>query len=290
MSLIVFSHANSFPLSTYSVMFKSLRARGYTVRGLEKIGHDPGYPVTNNWPHLIQQLADYINAEAAGHEGELWLVGHSLGGFLSCMCAAVHPVLAGKPIAGVVMLDSPLISGWKANVLGLAKHTQLAGSLSPGRVSRKRRNSWPSRDDVLSHFQHKRAFARWDPQVLQDYVDHGTHDHVLPDGSTQRVLSFDRDVETLIYNTLPHNVDSLLRRHPLQCPLAFIGGQESTELRHVGLRMTRKVIGTDAPPRLTITPGSHLFPMEKPLETAALVDAAIKSMNKDLSHEPVQRS
>ncbi len=278
MSLIVFSHANSFPLSTYTVMFKSLRARGYAVRGLEKIGHDPSYPVTNNWPHLIQQLADYTNTEAAEHDGSLWLVGHSLGGFLSCMCAAVHPTLGGKKIAGVVMLDSPLISGWKANVLGLAKQTPLAGSFSPGRVSRKRRNSWSSRDDVLKHFQNKRAFARWEPQVLQDYVDHGTHDHVLPDGSTQRVLSFDRDVETDIYNTLPHNIDSLLRRHPLQCPLSFIGGENSTELRQVGLRMTRKIVGTDEAPRLVITPGSHLFPMEKPQETAGLIDAAIQSM------------
>ena len=28
MSLIIFSHANSFPASTYRVLFKSLRARG----------------------------------------------------------------------------------------------------------------------------------------------------------------------------------------------------------------------------------------------------------------------
>ena len=39
------------------------------------------------------------------------------------------------------------------------------------------------------------------------------------------VLSFDREVETAIYNTLPHNLDRLLRRHPLQCPVGFIGGR-----------------------------------------------------------------
>ncbi len=50
MSLIVFSHANSFPDSTYGVLFKSLRALGHTVRALEKFGHDPKYPVTSNWP------------------------------------------------------------------------------------------------------------------------------------------------------------------------------------------------------------------------------------------------
>lgn len=282
MSLIVFSHANSFPFSTYSVMFKSLRARGYTIRGVEKIGHDASYPVTSNWPHLIQQLADFASAQAQAHDGPLWLVGHSLGGFLSCMTAAMHPTLGGKPVAGVLMIDSPLISGWKARALGFAKQTQLVGSVSPGKVSRKRRNAWPDKATVLQHFQHKRAFAAWEPEVLQDYIEHGTHDQALPDGGQQRVLSFDRDIETAIYNTLPHNVDALLRRHPLQCPVAFLGGTQSHELRQVGLTLTRKIIDRQGPgtvtDRLRMIEGSHLFPMEKPAETAATIDALLQSM------------
>ncbi len=31
MSLIVFSHANSFPAGTYGVLFKKLRSRGFTM-------------------------------------------------------------------------------------------------------------------------------------------------------------------------------------------------------------------------------------------------------------------
>ena len=67
MPLIVFSHANSFPASTYGVLFRSLRARGFTVRAIEKFGHDPQYPVTSNWPHLVQQLADFAAPEIAAH-------------------------------------------------------------------------------------------------------------------------------------------------------------------------------------------------------------------------------
>ena len=36
MSLIVFSHANSFPAATYAVLFKSLRSRGFTVKAVDK--------------------------------------------------------------------------------------------------------------------------------------------------------------------------------------------------------------------------------------------------------------
>ncbi|MFN9940345.1 MAG: alpha/beta hydrolase, partial [bacterium] len=53
MPLIVYSHANSFSASTYGVLFRSLRARGYTVKALERFGHDPRYPVTSNWRHLV---------------------------------------------------------------------------------------------------------------------------------------------------------------------------------------------------------------------------------------------
>ena len=54
MTTIVFSHGNSFPASTYRVMLDSLRARGFTVHAIEKYGHDPAYPVSDNWPNLVR--------------------------------------------------------------------------------------------------------------------------------------------------------------------------------------------------------------------------------------------
>ena len=276
MPLIVYSHANSFPAPTYGVLFRSLRARGYTVKAVERFGHDPRYPVTSNWRHLVQQLADFAAPHAAAHPGPVVLAGHSLGGFLSVMCAARHPELGGRPVNGLLLLDSPLLGGWRARTLEVMKLTQLVGSVSPGRISRKRRQHWPDLEAVREHFRHKRAFARWHPAVLEDYVQHGTREEPGPDGRARRVLEFDREVETAIYNTLPHNLDRLLQRHPLRCPAGFIGAAHSQELRQVGLAMTRKVVGTDDPARMRIVEGSHLFPMERPHETAAEMDAMIR--------------
>lgn len=277
MSLIIFSHANSFPLGTYGVLFRSLRARGYTVRGVEQFGHAPAYPVTSNWPHLVRQLADFAGPEIERHGRPAWLVGHSLGGFLSLMCAARHPALGGHGVKGVLLLDSPLLGGWRARALALAKGTQLVGSISPGKISRKRRHTWPDAEAAFEHFVHKRAFAHWEPQVLRDYVEHGMHAVDTPQG-TQRMLNFDRDVETAIYNTLPHNLDRLLRRHPLRCPVAFIGGTHSQEMRQVGMGMTLRVLGKAPGERLQMLEGSHLFPMEKPHATAALIEKALRCM------------
>jgi len=265
MPLIVFSHANSFPAGTYTLLFKQLRARGFQVKAVDQFGHDPDYPVGNNWPGLVQQLHDFAAREVEKAGEKAFLVGHSLGGFLSIMCASRHPQLA----RGVLLLDSPLIGGWKSHAVRAAKRTPLVGALSPGAVSRKRKNTWPSQAAALEHFQHKKAFARWDPQVLADYVAHGTRDE-----GGQRVLSFDRDVETKIYNTIPDNMQRMLAAHPLRCPAAFIGGLQSGEIGQVGLAMTQKVTQG----RITMMDGSHLFPMEKPLATAAAIEAALLAL------------
>ena len=269
MPLIIFSHANSFGASTYRVLFNHLRSRGFKVKAIDKFGHHPDYPVSNNWPHMVQQLADFAAAEIQKTGEPAFLVGHSLGGFLSVMAAARHPELGGPGAKGVLLIDSPILGGWRATALGVAKTTQMVGSVSPGAVSRRRRTHWASAAEALEFFRHKKAFARWDPQVLQDYIDHGTHEQ---DG--QRVLSFDRDVETAIYNTLPDNLDRLIRRHPLKCPVAFLGGLQSAEMKQVGMAMTEQITKG----RISMVDGSHLFPMEKPLVTAAAIEAALLNL------------
>lgn len=267
--MIVFSHANSFPASTYGVLFKSLKSRGFKVRAIEKFGHDSGYPVTNNWPHLVQQLIDFTQAEVEKVGEPVYLVGHSFGGFVSLMAAAQAPGLA----RGVLLLDSPILGGWRATTLGVMKSAQMVGSFSPGATSQRRRTQWPSAEEALAHFHHKKAFAKWDPQVLSDYIAHGTHDEGRG-AERKRVLSFDRVVETAIYNTLPDNLDRLLQRHPVKCKVSFIGGTRSAEMKQVGMAMTEKITHG----RVMMLDGSHLFPMEKPLATAAAIEASLLCM------------
>lgn len=266
---IVFSHANSFGAATYAVLFDALKARGFDVLAIDKFGHDPRYPVTNNWPHLVQQLVDFTQNAIDQKGAPVFLVGHSLGGFLSLMAASQAP----KLVRGVLLLDAPIVGGWRATALGLAKRTQLVRSVSPGAVSRKRRRHWPDADAALAHFKGKKAFAQWHPQVLADYIAHGTHDDTL-NGHLQRVLSFKPEVETAIYNTLPSNLEALIKQHPVKCPVAFIGGTRSAEMRQVGMAHTQRITRG----RIMMLDGSHLFPMEKPLVTVAAIEAALLNL------------
>jgi pimeloyl-ACP methyl ester carboxylesterase len=255
--LIVFSHANGFPAGTYRVLFERWRAAGWVVLAVDKFGHDPRYPVTSNWPHLRDQLIDFVRVHAAGRPA--WLVGHSLGGYLSLLAATRAPEIA----RGVVLIDSPVLGGWRAHSVQVAKATKLIGRVSPGRVSKARRNHWPSAEAAHSHFAAKHVFARWDPRVLADYIACGTEP--APQGGVQ--LAFRREVETALYNTLPHHFDRVLKRHPPACPVVFLGGTQSAEVRQVGLPFTRALTRG----RLRWLEGSHLFPMERPEETADAV-------------------
>ncbi|MEP7299447.1 MAG: alpha/beta hydrolase [Burkholderiales bacterium] len=255
MKTIVFSHANGFPAGTYRQLFEAWRTAGFTVHAIEKYGHDTRFPVTSNWPHLREQLIHFIDHEVGG---PAYLVGHSLGGFLSLMAASRRPDLA----LGVVLLDSPVLSGWKARAVQVAKAAGIGERFSPGHVSKRRRQQWDSADAAFEHFASKPAFARWAPGVLRDYIASGTEVH-----AKHRRLSFHRDVETSIYNTLPHHLTRTLRAHPLQCALAFVRGTESTEVRQVGMAATTRL----AHGRVSTITGSHLFPFEQPIETAAEV-------------------
>ncbi len=256
---IVFAHANGFPGGTYRQLFEAWRTAGFTVHALDKFGHDPRFPVTSNWPHLREELLHFIDHEVGG---PAWLVGHSLGGYVSVLAAARRPDLA----QGVVLLDSPILAGWKARALQVAKAAGIGERLSPAHVSRRRRQQWPSAEAAFEHFAKKPVFAGWAPGVLRDYIASGTvpgPSHATPD---QR-LAFDRAVETAIYNTLPHHLARVLRAHPLQCPVAFIEGSRSVEVRRVGLEATRRLTHG----RISRLEGTHLFPMERPADTAAEV-------------------
>ena len=258
---ICFSHANGFPADTYRVLFEVWRRAGWRVIALPRIGHDMAFPVTMNWPHLRQELAQFIEQQAPGQK--MHLVGHSLGGFLSLMLAARRPELAGQ----VVMLDSPIVSGWRSHSVTMARSLGLFKRFSPGRISARRRYQWPDHDAAYQHYAAKAAFARWDERVLRDYIVSGTEPD--PTGASPQAvrLAFQREVETHIYDTLPTRLGALLRRHPPQALVHFIAGTKSAELRQAGMGATRALVHE----RLNWIDGTHLFPMEKPDETAAAV-------------------
>jgi pimeloyl-ACP methyl ester carboxylesterase len=187
-----------------------------------------------------------------------------MGGMLSLMAAKSHPHL----VRCVVMLDSPVVAGWRAGVLRLAKSLPFEPSFSPAKLSQNRRNLWPDAQAAFNHYASKPMFAIWPREVLEDYVKHGLAPH--PEGVT---LRFTRETETAVYRTLPHHVGRLVReRFPV--PIGFIGGTDSVECRQAGLKATKRLVGR----HFTLVPGGHLFPMESPAVAAEAIHGMIRQL------------
>jgi pimeloyl-ACP methyl ester carboxylesterase len=264
---IAFSHANGFPAGTYRLLFEAWRAAGWRVIAIDKFGHDPAWPVSSNWPHLRDQLIDLVERESPGRP--VHFVGHSLGGYLSLLAACKRPALT----CSVVLLDAPVVVGWRAHSVRVMKASGLFKRLSPGRVSMRRRWQWPSAEAAYAHFAAKAVFARWAPEVLRDYIACGIEpdpDAVSPGGVR---LAFHRDIETRLYNTLPHDMGQVLHRHPPTAPVSYIGGTRSAEGRQAGLAATHALVQG----RIAWIEGSHLFPMERPAQAAKAVLAQLRA-------------
>jgi pimeloyl-ACP methyl ester carboxylesterase len=258
--ILHFVHANSYPAGTYRVFFDHLQ-KHYEVQALDMHAHNPSYPVSNGWSALARELIDELTKRYA--EPAI-LVGHSMGGMLSLMVAKVRPDL----VRCVVMLDSPVVAGWRALLLRVAKRTGTDKKFSPAQFSEKRRNIWPDAEAAYRHYSAKPMFAAWHPEVLHDYIEHGLVPH--PEGVT---LRFTREAETAVYRSLPHHVGAMVRRG-FPVPIGFIGGTDSVECRQAGLGATRRLVGR----HFAQVPGGHLFPMEAPAVAANAVHGMIQSL------------
>jgi pimeloyl-ACP methyl ester carboxylesterase len=257
--LLHFTHGNSYPSGSYGRLLGEL-GRDFDVRTTDMLGHDPRYPVDDNWHALVDELIAQLECYAE----PAILVGHSLGGAIGMLAAWRRPELARC----VVMLDSPVVAGWRAHAWRLVKALGLGRKLSPGGVAERRRNVWPSRQAAWDHFIAKPIFQAWAPGALDDYLEHGLKPH--PEGVQ---LRFDREVEAAIYSSLPHDMAAVLRQ-PFPVPVGFIAGTRSEELRQAGMASTRKLVGEN----LVTIEGTHLYPMESPQLTAQLTREMIERL------------
>ena len=254
--IIQFAHANGFPARTYSKLFSFL-APHFEVRYLERHGHDPAFPVTDGWAELKDELIADIESR---YTTPVIGVGHSLGGILHFLAAIERPEIYKQ----IILLDAPIISRLSSSGLRILKTLKLIDRHSPSQMTRFRRNVWESREEALGHFAEKAKFAAFDPDVLRDYVEYG----IVP-GDQGLELFFERRVEARIYRTIPHTLPAF--RGKLSVPAAYIGGTNSEEARLARLGFMKKHFPFD----FYSVEGSHLFPLEKPSETAAKIIAVL---------------
>lgn len=261
--VIHFAHGNGFPSPCYQKVLNYLK-KDYDVFCIEKIGHNDDYPITDNWTYLVDELIASIEKQT---DNPVIGVGHSMGGVLSFMASVKRPDL----FQGIIALDSFLVGKIKLKMLQLAKKTGWIDRLTPAARTKNRRNHWESKEAVRKYLNTRSFFKYFDPDCLNDYIEYGTKKD--QDGY---YLAFDREREYQIYCTLP-DCFSLFRRtnktrfysHP---PSALIYGRQSEILKALDIRAAKKHYQM----RCFDMNGSHMFPLEYPLECAGKIHQIIK--------------
>ncbi len=268
--IIQFAHANGFPAGTYKKLFSYLEPK-FEIRYLGRHGHNPRFPVTDGWQNLKDELREQIDANFTK---PVIGVGHSLGGILHLLLAIEKPELYKQ----IILLDAPIISRFSSGGIRILKTLRLMDRLSSSKLTKSRRNFWTTKEEALKHFEAKTKFAAFDREVLRDYIEYGTIE--TPKGYK---LFFEPEIEGAIYRTIPHYLPTL--KGKLTIPISYIGGADSKEARLAGLSFMRK----NFPIEVHFLPGSHLFPFERPGETAEKIISILYEEGRVTTEQEDQR-
>lgn len=269
--MIHFSHGNGFPAQTYHQLIKGLRNQnGINLDYISCLGHDPAYPVINNWSNLADEVIEYVTKN---YNEKVVAIGHSLGGVVSYWACMKRPDL----FKAIILLDSPIFSNFKYALIEIIKALGLIEYFTPARNTRHRKFIWPSHEAAIKHFSTKKAFKYFDPRCLRDYVYFGTDVIRDPDGKQIGVsLKFDPMIEWKIYRTISSFKTTKLPDH---IPCGLIYGEHSKTVRDKDAQYmaekhnvwVHKLAGC-----------GHLFPFEKPEETVAGILKFAKENNVEL--------
>ena len=254
-----FAHGNGFPSPCYRQLLNGLETQFDCVY-IDRIGHTPVFPVTDNWHCLVDEVISSIEAQT---KEPVIAVGHSLGGGLSLLAAIEKPSL----FQGVILLDSPLLGRMKSHVVRFSKIFGMIDRLTPAHRTRARRTHWKSREEVWCYLKSRALFKTFTDACLNDYIDFGLEHTEAGDA-----LRFDPRIEYQIYRTIP----DVLHRYEgrLHVPATVIYGHQSTVIDSSDLRYMDKKYGIS---NIEIR-GTHMFPMEYPELVADVIKRVAEKM------------
>ncbi|MGB1011148.1 MAG: alpha/beta fold hydrolase [Thiolinea sp.] len=253
---LYFAHATGFPGLTYSPLFDALQEQGFTVDYIDKIGHHPEYPITNNWPYLVKELEAQITAN---HQQAVIGIGHSAGGLLHYQLAQKRPDLYSH----LVLLDPPIINGWQNIIWWLAKRLKLTDHITPAGSSKKRRTHFEDYDQAYRHLRHKALFKNFTEASFLAYLEHG----LTEDDSGRLTLIYEKDKEVALFRTA---ADNLWRyKTPLQLPGLYLTAEDS----EFASRPFAQRLAQQNGMKYQVLKGGHLFPQEDPHGTAEVIAA-----------------
>jgi pimeloyl-ACP methyl ester carboxylesterase len=252
---LVFAHANGLPPGCYRRLLTAL-AEDYRVFGAlhRPLWSDERPPRAAGWRRFGDDLLETI--DAISPKAPVVGVGHSLGGIATALAAARRP----ERFRALVLIDPVLITP-----LRIALYNRATWLLPPKRAllraTRRRREVWPDRAAAFANLRDKRLFREVDDAGLSDCVA-----AMVADAREGVRLRFPREWEAAIFARAPRAWGALAKLADV--PTLAIRASRSTLVNAAVWARWRR---TSPGARFETVPGTHLVPIERPAEIAALV-------------------
>ncbi|KAI8384805.1 Alpha/Beta hydrolase protein [Radiomyces spectabilis] len=173
-------------------------------------------------------------------------VGHSFGGTCMLLCEFFYP----KTFDGLTLIEPVMSSQFYDTELRLQ---------IPVLSSRTRRDTWQSREECLKSLTTRKFWKRFDPEVLENYVQYGLYD--APDGTVKLKCPREQEYHVFRHSHYPTRTafNSLAI---LKVPVQFVYALGSTFMPPEEADMVPGQNRTMI--RLDFVEGSHMVPNEKP--------------------------
>jgi pimeloyl-ACP methyl ester carboxylesterase len=249
---IVLNHATGFLAALWQPVAERLAAAGYDCFAYDARGHgDSDKPAPTDANYHWQHLTDDLEAVLATLSlRDVPFVGHSSGGAAGLYLAGTRPGLLSR-----LALIEPIVmpGGFQPDE---TRRNDMADA------ARRRRQTFPSRDEMIDQYRSRAAFQRWTPVSLRLYADQGTFE--TEDGAIQ--LKCPGEIEGAVFaNSASLNIWDILPQ--IDVPTLVIAG----ELTEGFLDMVAQGVAQRIPNGryLKLPEAGHLAPMERPETVAA---------------------
>lgn len=189
-------------------------------------------------------------------------VGHSMGGHSVTLAAALAP----EAFSRLILLDPVIVP-----------EAAYTGPVAEPHFARKRRNRWPSWQEMLERFRTRSPFDRWDEKVLRDYCEYGLL--VAPD-SDGFVLACSPEVEGAIYEYSRARESNIYPEiATIRIPVTILRS-ERTQLPGASMDMLASLTARDLAAKFAdaedqVVEYSHFIPMEAPAFVAEQIRARL---------------
>lgn len=257
--LALLSHANGFCAAMWEPLAKTLR-KNFRVLAFDARGHGDSTKLWEreaySWDQFVEDLIAI--SERLTREYELarveFAIGHSFGGSATLVAAAQRPDLFGR----IAMLDPVVVP--PPELLQLFPRDGSARIL--GKIARKRRNLWPSREVVRESWQEREPFRSWDSRAFDLYLSEGLRERA--DGQVE--LKCPGEIEAMIYET-HSRPDTFGAAKKLRQPALLVWASGGD----FPLAWYQKLADSASQMRLVEFDANHLLPMVAPDRVAELL-------------------